>query len=365
MSNPYASDKVQYFQDRLQELREGRQPNPVHVQMILSDLCNQNCSFCAYRMDGYSSNQLFSILEPDGTKNNNPNRMIPYEKAIEILNDCKELGVRAIQFTGGGEPTVHPKHREIFAHTQALGLDWAVVTNGMLFRDGVVDLLAAAAWVRISLDAGTDESYVAIREAPKGTYRRVLDNIQALRKRRDELKSKLVIGVGYVVTKDNWREVLQGARNAKESGADNVRISGIFQNDGIAYFDGFYDEAVELVRQAEALSDDSFSVFNRFDARTQDLEQANPDYEFCGQQHFTTYIGGDQNVYRCCVLAYNDRGKIGSIKEQSFKDLWSSRSKQADFHTFDARDCERCMFNDKNRAILYQIENPPQHASFT
>ena len=320
---------------------------------------------CSYRLDGYSSNQLFSILNQDGTKNNNPNRMLPYEKVLEILDDCKALGVRAIQFTGGGEPTVHPQHREVFQRVVELGFDWAMVTNGAILRPGVPELLTRAKWIRVSLDAGTDESYSSIRRISPGSYWRTLENVRKIRQARDAAESELVIGTGYVVTKENWREVYEGVRNAKQAGADNMRISGMFQNDDFEYFRGFYDEAAQEVERAvRELEDDSFKVFNRFTARVEDLRQQNPDYEFCGHQHFTTYIGGDQNLYRCCVLAYNEKGKIGSLKDQRFIDLWRSAAKQADFAGFDARACERCMFNDKNRAILHQIQHPPLHAAF-
>ena len=86
---------------------------PAQVQLILSDLCNHDCSFCAYRLSGYTSNMNFADV--DGNKN--PRRMIPTEKALEIVKDCSTLGVQGLQFTGGGEPTVHPDHLHL-ARTQ-------------------------------------------------------------------------------------------------------------------------------------------------------------------------------------------------------------------------------------------------------
>lgn len=99
----YSTLKAFKYPDRLEAIKSGHPAGPVHVQIILSDLCNQNCHFCAYRDPSYTSSQLFHI---DG--NYNPNRMIPLDKVLEILDDCVEMGVRAIQLTGGGEPTVHP-----------------------------------------------------------------------------------------------------------------------------------------------------------------------------------------------------------------------------------------------------------------
>ena len=41
---------------------------------------------CAYRMDGYTTNELFALPGEKLAKgHNNPVRMIPYDKVIEIL----------------------------------------------------------------------------------------------------------------------------------------------------------------------------------------------------------------------------------------------------------------------------------------
>ena len=113
--SPYSPLKVLHHRDRIDKIKSGVQIVPTQVQLIISDLCNQDCSFCAYRMSGYTSNQLFagdSELAKNGT--NNPKRMIETSKVFEILDDCQEMGVGAIQVTGGGEPTVHPDHIDIW-----------------------------------------------------------------------------------------------------------------------------------------------------------------------------------------------------------------------------------------------------------
>ena len=388
LDGAYSPLKVFHHRDRIAALRGGRQPGPVHVQLVISDLCNQDCHFCAYRMSGYTSNELFAEIDPaSGRANQNPRRFLSLEKIEEILDDCLELGVRAVQITGGGEPTVHPRHHEVFQAVLDRGLDLALVTNGMVFRPGVEQTLLRAQWVRFSLDAGNADTYARTRRTSVAAYERVLGNVRRLvesrqgdretRRQGDRQDvgippspclpvslSPCLIGIGFVVTRENWPEVVDAARTARELAVDNFRISAVFQPEDERYFAGWYEQAQALCRQAEALATRTFRVFNLFGDRLEALRHKRPDHPFCGYQHFTTYIGADLNVYRCCNTAYSTRGLIGSLRDRRFRDLWRSAEKEADFHAFDARACQRCQFREKNRLIHYAIDRDPAHVGF-
>lgn len=357
----YSPDKSLRHMDRLAILQAGGQPYPVHVQLIISDYCNQNCGFCAYRSEGYSSNQLFRVIDSDGETNNNPLRMIPWPKLAELVEDFAAMGVKAVQLTGGGEPTLHPQFDELCELILSRGISLAVVTNGLLLKPQRAELLAGAAWVRVSVDCSNAESYGKIRQVPPQEFEIVARNIATLA----AIPGRTVtLGCGFVVTRENYREIFDACRNFKHWGADNVRISAMFQNDGAAYFDGIRGEITSQIGQAQELADHRFQVFDNFGSRHEDLQLGKPDYAHCGYMNFTTYIGGDQNVYTCCVNAYNERGLIGSIKQQSFRQLWDSREKQSFFAGFDARNCERCMFNEKNRVINAVLLKRTVHDNF-
>lgn len=321
---------------------------------------------CAYRQSGYSSNQLFAVNTAVAKfGHNNPIRFIPYIKILEILDDCEQMGIPAIQLTGGGEPSVHKHFEEVLEAVLMRGLDLALVTNGVNLRTRALDSLCSAKWVRFSVDAGTAQTYCRIRGVGEAHWRKVWDNIRKLNElRKDTPHCELIIGVGFVVTRDNYKEVAQCAELARDAGADNIRISAVFQDEGEGYFDSIYTEAKEQCVRAKQLATERFKVFDLFGERIEDLRQETPDYSFCGMQNFVTYIGGDLNVYRCCVLAYNEHGKIGSLQEQRFRDLWESEAKQLKFRTFDATGCPRCMFNNKNRTILYAIDKQPRHVNY-
>lgn len=354
--SPYAKDKAACFPLSVVDLREGRQPYPVHVQLILSDRCNHACPWCSYRQEGNASNQLFGLVRPDGSRDNNPARMIPSAKVFEILDDCAAMGVRAIQLTGGGEPTIHPDFKAICRTVIDSGMELALVSNGSMIDEESADILRGASWVRISVDAGTPQTYKLIRRV-NNQWDRAWNAVRLL-------AGKTYLGVGFVVMKENWQEVVAAAQLAKEAGANCFRISAAFLKEGVSYFDGFGEEAERLAAQAESLADDKFAVVNFFKNRVADLQQGPPDYSFCGYQHFTTYIGGDLNVYRCCNTAYNARGHVGSLATQRFKELWDSEAKKTAFAAFDAHGCERCQFNGHNKTIARLIARPTSHECF-
>jgi len=193
-------------------------------------------------MDGGFSTENFGEMK-GGTLIKNPNRRIPEGKAIEILNDCADVGVKAIQFTGGGEPTAHPDHIDIFDCAKLLGLKVGLVTNGLVMREPGV--LANMDWVRISLDAGFADTYEKIRESK--SFDKVLSNIKAL----VSFDTPCVIGIGFVVTRENWQEISRACEIAENLGVEYVRLSAMFSEEGSKYYVGLTSMIEESILEAK------------------------------------------------------------------------------------------------------------------
>jgi MoaA/NifB/PqqE/SkfB family radical SAM enzyme len=345
LSDLYSQAKPVYWMDRLLTLRAGVNPPPVHVQLVLSDLCNQDCGFCAYRMSSGLSNELFQV---NGRKN--PNRMITTAKAEEIIDDCALLGVKAIQFTGGGEPTVHPDHLALFARAQAHGMSTSLVTNSINLKphDPAV---ASMKWVRVSVDAGTPATYARTRRVAARHWDTAWANIAALAENCEG-----AVGVGYVITPDNYKELPLAADLAKAAGADNVRIGAVFSADGVGHYGDLLPEIRAVL--ADVRAKHGKFIADVFDRRIEDLEAGSPTEELCGYQHLTTYIGGDLGVYRCCNTAYTRAGKVADLHDTRFADLFGKP-----VESFDATGCRFCQFRGQNQVIA-ATQKKPTHAEF-
>ncbi len=325
---------------------------------------------CAYRLNGYSSNQLFQLESGTSRKARNPNRQIAYDKAIEIIDDCADMGVKAVQFTGGGSPTIHPQFAAIVLYAQMRGLETALVTNGsMLLNSEIREAVRGMTWVRVSIDAATPELYCRTRGVGRSMWDRVAQGVQVLVSEIKGSPYPLTIGTGFVATPDSWHELYDAVALYKSWGVHNVSLGLMFNPDGSKPYEPFRDEMEELARRATADFDEGnggFRVINRVSEKLHELDTGNPTFRFCSYQHFTTYIGGDLNVYRCCVYAYNERGLVGSLKDQRFRELWDSQIKKDDFAKFNAHQCERCQFTEIIEKINAHLigTDAPAHVNF-
>jgi len=371
-NNPYSSGKMPWLL-----VHEGWPPKaPRQVQVILSDLCQMDCvdldgnPWCAYRMPGYTSNELF-VGESEVSKfgHNNPKRFMPTERALSLLEEMKAAGVKAVQWTGGGEPLLHKDHQEIFSKALEMGFECSLVSNGLALIHDVKVLLSNFEWVRISIDAGTAETYSKTRTTHPGNFRKVLNNIADLAVIIRERKARTVLGIGFVVMPHNWAEIEQCVIEARAAGVANVRLSAMFSPEDEKPYTAIYDDIKALIMRVKRHETETFKVYDLFGDRIEDLKLHNPDYDVCSKMHYCSYIGADLNTYMCCVYSYSERGKVagqaGNLANRRFDEFWASGERKQWMDAFNPKLCERCQFNPANRAMADLLTiRPPKHVNF-
>lgn len=370
----YRSDKIAHHRDRLDSLRRGGVTVPVTLKLSISDLCNHDCTFCSFRMEDNANSAWFAESE-GGRRNSNPSRRISLPRAKDLLTELARTGVRAVEFTGGGEPTAHPDHQQIFSHCLDLGLEAALITNGQRLSERLSPILTQFTWIRVSIDAANAVTWAAIRRVKPGFFDRVVCNAKQLIAHRDQTGSNTVIGAGFVVYEQNWREIHSAVRMFKEIGFDSVRISALFNSSEKAgHFEGFAAEAAALCARAKHdFEDVGFHVIDNFHARLNDLRMDMAGQNRCWYQELAPFIGGDQRLYRCCNTAYTPEGNLGSLRDKTFDELWNEVSANGSLKLFRPQQkCGLCMFNDRNALIEGLIDDGgggteggvPRHVNF-
>jgi len=97
MENVYSQSKIFHFNEKMTDLKADKITPPVHVRLKPINACNHRCFYCCYRNEELYLGQKM-----------NEKDMIPREKMREIVKDLSASGVKAVTFTGGGEPLIYP-----------------------------------------------------------------------------------------------------------------------------------------------------------------------------------------------------------------------------------------------------------------
>ena len=129
----YTSNHVKLLKHmgKLTRLQDGLSPQPVMAHISLINACNLTCSFCCFA-------------------NRDMSDRLPKEKVFQALDSFKKIGVTGIEYTGGGEPTLHPDFAEIVRYTAKLGFKIGVCTNGKAIAKHK-DIIGLFTWVRLGL----------------------------------------------------------------------------------------------------------------------------------------------------------------------------------------------------------------------
>ncbi len=81
---------------------------------------------------------------------------------------------------------------------------------------------------------------------------------------------------------------------------------------------------------------------------------------------YLTVNGADEVVYTCQDKAFTQQGRLGSIKERSFRDFWFSEENRARVYALDpSQSCNHhCVTHGKNLAIHDVLSIDPEHGAF-
>ena len=117
--------------DNLKQMQEGK-PSPIMVHIIPTHKCKLNCVHCCFK------NRV------------NKKADMTFEMFEQGIMAWKKLGVKAVEFTGGGDPTEWPHLTKAVLLLKKQGFKIGLITNGLGFDK--FQHLSLLDWCRISLN---------------------------------------------------------------------------------------------------------------------------------------------------------------------------------------------------------------------
>ena len=282
------------------------------------------------------------------------------ERLEELARELVEAGVRAVILIGGGEPLAHPGTWRALSVFGPAGVAIGVVTNGTQIHRNV-DLLARYAhWVRVSMDAGTSETYGKFRPDRRGRSRfdDVVANMRLLAERRQGS-----LGYSFLLmtrtndkgetTDTNFLDVAEAGRLARDIGCDYFELKAMFDMDHF-----IIEQPPELLAALEAqveelseLQSEDFEVVASSTLtalRTGAPPAQAKHYSRCPISELRTLLT-PSGAYICPYHRGNPDAKLGDPVTQSFEELWGQANGDK---VNPAKDCRfHCARHDSNLAI--------------
>ncbi len=310
--------------DRTIELIKGNHPPPVLIEWDLSNSCMHSCFFCLsahIHFDKYKNSETFdrSIMQK--------------EKALEIAKDLISIGVRSTNFTGGGESTISPAFKPVLEYIgQNSDIKMGIFTAGVMLDkfDLFESMCKYMEWIRFSIDSGTEETYNRIRVTNKNTdWNKMLSNLSKLIETKKRINSKTVIGTGFVITPDNYTEIIDFANMFKNYDVDYCQykpeiISVEKEGETQRKVEFWETDIKPLLKQAKEILGDKFQINEyKLNDLIDDPIHFGRHYKKCYGSQLTPCIGAQGEIFVCPNTRGHLKYSYGNVYKRSFIDIWN------------------------------------------
>ncbi|MCM8797306.1 MAG: radical SAM protein, partial [Candidatus Omnitrophica bacterium] len=338
------------YSDRLEKIFANQVVYPVIVEWHPGETCDSNCIFCYSRGMHYKDREQGK--EP-----------LSLERAQELLREFVDNGVREFWISGGKEPLTNPITGQVIKSAADLGLDVRLYTNGIRLDRATQEKILDCKQVRISLNAATPETYKQVQGINGENFNRVVKNIGDFVKLKKQKKAAVRIGMSFLLTPYNYKEIPKIAELAKELGVDFLAIRAE-QVGTIRRFT--QDEVSEILRLAEEIRiQQEIGHYGGLDLDIRSLTEK----DLLGEKHYlpdmekaktckARMIKMGMSPYGVCYMceyAEHPRNakpelEVGDVTKMSFKEVLE-RSNQIQH---DPAKCEACMINEYGVNIILE-----------
>jgi radical SAM protein with 4Fe4S-binding SPASM domain len=323
--------------------------SPIYVEISPSGGCNHRCTFCATAFIGYVS------------------RFLDADLLTKRLSEMAASGVKSVMYAGAGEPLLHRRLGEVIAHGKREGIAQALTTNGIALTERFLDeALPSLTWIKVSINAGTEETYAKIHRTGVLDWGRLWNNLWRAVKRGQPC----TIGAQMVVLPENADSMAALAQRCRDVGLDYLVLKPYsHQVKTPTPYEGLsYERFKHRLAYAEAMTTKTFQVIVRREA-AQRVTSADRGYDrCCATGNFWAYLEADWNLYSCSAYVGDERFCMGNLRAQTFPEIWNSERRRR--HAIWVRDelditeCRKACRMQNVNAYLWRVSHPQPHDAF-
>lgn len=355
---------IEYIDSRIKAKRgecvKYNHIGPISINLDLTTACNFYCDHCVD----------LEII--------NNGHSLKLENIKKFISHWFNGGLKSVIVIGGGEPLLHQDFEEIITFLKSKGLELGIASNGsrMLRLANITHLLSERDWIRLSLDAATDETFQKIHN-PKVdiSLDQILTDVKTMRNKY----SGYQMGFSYLVMSDdrvandrnlvnNINEISLAAEKAKRSGFSYFSIKPFITPSGhrpTKFQNKFIKEIAKQVKIAKELGDEQFKVvesINLLSITNNTDKNLRIQPKTCHAQFFRLAVCPD-GIFNCTLWRGFDMSYLIDTQQkidEQFFDRFRDKLLER-IENFDAtKECNQvsCIYNDFNWFIEDMINNP-------
>lgn len=298
--------KLAWHLERIEAWERGERVAPITIDMALTRACNYACGYC------------FAMFQE------NTGSRITQQVMDDFIDDCAELGVKAISFAGDGENTLHPAFASSVIRGGEQGISMALNTNAYtLSGRKLEEVLPHLTYVRINITAAEPDRYGEIMGTKPERLHAVIENIGQMVALKRKHNLPVTLGMQMVLVPDYQDQIIPLAKLACDLEVDYLIIKHCSEDeDGSFNLDyAEYQDMYETIREAETYSTAKTFVSAKWGKIKEGNNQRS--YQRCYGPPFMVQLSGTGLVAPCGQL-FNDKFKryhMGNIAEQRFRDI--------------------------------------------
>lgn len=304
-----------------------------HIE--LTSKCNERCVHC------YIPHE-------------NKNTDIDEKLMIKALNQCKEMGVLTVIFSGG-EPMLHPQFCKFLRYAKDLDFNVTILSNLTLLSDEIIEALKYrhCSCVNVSLYSMNPIEHDSIT-AIKGSFEKTKNNILRL------ISNDVAVQINCPIMNQNknlFQDVIVWGQNHKCSVVTDYLITARYDRttdnlDNRITQDDLKEVITKLVKNDVVLQTNIDSASSK---QLQANMKAQEDDKICGVGMSTMCMVANGNIYPCAGWQYY---VCGNLHESSLKDIWENSKEIGYLRNLRLKDFENCLkCDDYNYCLMCMGRN--------
>lgn len=331
-----------HYGKMLEDVSKGKEDfSPVAIEVHPTAVCNHRCIHCSY-------------------KERNENRASLSQEVMERLVDSIiAMNIRAVYFSGGGEPTLYPGLKEYITKLYSNGVECSIITNATAFEEvGLIPIADKLNYIAVSVPGIDDETFRVIT----GT-----DNMEKALSLPGKIKeyhkeNSPILGSRIVLTNKNYKCVKDFLRIIKEREFDYAlfKIVRDYEDNGQGLTKSEEEYLKKEIQECEGLDENFTNLKSIFNYRKL------PEFEnkcWTNQFGMIANVSTDGKVYPNIVEIDKEEFCIGNLYEMTLEEMWNSEQHKKVKEISNAKwlsgECKNCRAMAYNNIINHLHQTMP------